>query len=78
MSANINNTVETFGNDLSLTNPVTREERMAEIAWEMNRQARRAAWETKNDKRERPDDYRKTDGVACALPRKPAKKSKNA
>lgn len=51
-----------------------------QIAWEMDRQARQNSWERKNDKRERPEQYRKVSGVVTELPMKPreGKKSKKS
>lgn len=49
----------------------------AEMAWERDRQLARAQWERRNDKHERPSDYRKPAGAACALPMKPVKGKKS-
>ncbi len=50
----------------------------AQIAWEMDRQAKRAQWEKKNDRQERPDQYRKPNGSGVALPMKPVKAAKSS
>jgi hypothetical protein len=60
-----------------INSSLTSEQRAAEIADEMERQAKRARWERRKHNDAHPV-WRKNRGDACALPRRPADDWKEA